>query len=195
MLRPQWAQITGDAAWADIRSTEDNEESWSFHVQPNSAGSITLHWNPEQLPADGGLRLYQRGMGEFLVQSLSSADEVTLQSDGSAVYLELCTSGYTPPEMWALADLDLRNAPNPFNPRTEIRFNLPREGQVALLIYNVRGARVMKVSGGKMSPGPGSLAWSGETSTGGTAASGVYFYRLLLDDNHLGSTGKMMLLK
>ncbi len=195
MLRPQWEQITGDAAWADIRGLQDSPESWGCLVQPATSGSFTLHWDPEQLPADCDLRLYRHGRGTFLVESMHSSNQFTLQSDGSAVFLEFCTTDFIPAEMWLHADLDLRNAPNPFNPRTEIRFNLPHEGKVNLLIYDLRGAQILKISGGKMSPGPGSLAWAGQTATGGSAASGVYFYRLFLDNKRLGSTGKMMLLK
>ena len=94
-----------------------------------------------------------------------------------------------------LAGLQLRNAPNPFNPMTEFRFNLPRTGQTEIRIYDVRGAMVRRVSGGVMVAGPSKLQWAGRDERGREVASGIYFYRLYLDGRQEGTTLKMTLLK
>ena len=57
----------------------------------------------------------------------------------------------------------LAASPNPLNPVTEIRFGLPRTGEVNLDIYNLRGARVIRLvnevmeAGHHVVPGRGSM--------------------------------------
>lgn len=91
--------------------------------------------------------------------------------------------------------LDLRNEPNPFNPATDIRFNLARDGQVQVAIYDVSGRLIRRLSGGVMTAGPQGLHWDGRDQRGSPAASGIYFYRLFLNGESLGPTGKMSLIK
>ena len=93
------------------------------------------------------------------------------------------------PDAYAL----LPNQPNPFNPVTTIRYDLPSASTVSLVIYDVRGARVRKLVDRAVVPGRHSLVWDGTDDNGRHVASGVYFYRL-----HAGSfvqTRKMVLLK
>ncbi len=91
--------------------------------------------------------------------------------------------------------LDMRAWPNPFNPSTEVRFNLDRPGSVELRIYDVRGALVNAIDRGYCSNGPVSIPWNGSNSRGSTVASGIYFYRVLSDGRQLGTTQKMVLLR
>lgn len=71
-----------------------------------------------------------------------------------------------------------QNSPNPFNPSTEIRFDVPRAGQGSLVIYSLRGERVRELRSGAFPAGPGSAVWNGLTDDGRLAGSGVYLYRL-----------------
>jgi glucose/arabinose dehydrogenase len=75
----------------------------------------------------------------------------------------------------------LGNFPNPFNPATTIRYQLAQPGRVAIEIVSVGGTRVRTLEEGARDVGVHDLSWRGETDSGGRAASGVYFYRLLLD--------------
>jgi hypothetical protein len=96
----------------------------------------------------------------------------------------------TPPvQRLALA----QNVPNPFNPRTEIRFELPREQLVQLRIYNLEGKLVCTLLSGRQPAGRHSVVWSGENDQGARVASGLYFYRLSTEGGEL--TRKMLLLK
>jgi len=85
------------------------------------------------------------------------------------------------------------NHPNPFNPKTEIRFTVHREGAGSMRIYNVQGELVRTLAEGHMTVGEHVLSWSGETQMGKRAPSGVYFYHFEL--NGQGETRKMVLLK
>ena len=93
------------------------------------------------------------------------------------------------------APLDLRACPNPFNPNTEIRFNLDRPGRIELRIYDVRGALINAIDNGHCASGPVTVPWNGSNRRGSKVASGIYFYCLMLDGNQLGATKKMILLR
>ncbi len=86
-----------------------------------------------------------------------------------------------------------QNAPNPFNPRTEIKFALPANQDVTLRIYNIDGRLVRTLLQGRQVAGTHTVAWSGHNDQGGQVASGLYFYRLITDSGTL--TRKMTLLK
>lgn len=67
----------------------------------------------------------------------------------------------------------LGNFPNPFNPETKIRFNLPEDSQVKLEVYNLQGQKVITLFD-KMLPAGIHTA----TFNGSNFSSGIYFYRL-----------------
>jgi hypothetical protein len=67
--------------------------------------------------------------------------------------------------------------PNPFNPRTSLRFELARSQQVRLEIFDVRGRRVDLVFEGRLGAGQQALEWGA-----GEAGSGVYIARLESED-------------
>jgi len=87
-----------------------------------------------------------------------------------------------------------QNVPNPFNPRTSIRFYLPARTNVRLDIYDVQGALVRRLATGVYDTGSHAVEWDGTDSKGQGVASGFYVYRLVTD-GHPAMTKKMMLLK
>ncbi len=74
--------------------------------------------------------------------------------------------------------LRVTTAPNPFRPRTEIRYELPVGGSVELTIHNAAGALVRRLLEGTQAAGPHAVAWDGRDDAGAAAAGGTYFYRL-----------------
>jgi len=70
--------------------------------------------------------------------------------------------------------------PNPFNPRTEIRFALSGAGvrPVRLRIFDARGRHVRTLVDSRLGPGPQVALWDGTDQRGGAVASGVYLARL-----------------
>ncbi len=90
--------------------------------------------------------------------------------------------------------LAARQAPNPFNPATEIRFDLPRDGRVQLRVYDVRGAVVRSLIDEDLPAGTDHIArWNGVDDRGAAAASGVYFYKLETEGESI--VGKMALVR
>ena len=70
------------------------------------------------------------------------------------------------------------NAPNPMVSGSTIRFDLAREGEVRLAVYNIAGERVRTLSQGRKNPGVYRVSWDGCDDRGKRVSSGVYFYRL-----------------
>jgi hypothetical protein len=73
------------------------------------------------------------------------------------------------------------NAPNPFNPRTTIAFDMPRAGRVRLDIFDVRGRWLRGLVDATLPAGAHRAIWDGRLENGSEAASGTYVYRLRLD--------------
>jgi len=69
--------------------------------------------------------------------------------------------------------------PNPFNPRTALKFRVPVSGPVSLRIYDLQGHLVRILAAGQMDAGQYTRVWDGSTENGRRAASGAYFARLM----------------
>lgn len=72
----------------------------------------------------------------------------------------------------------LAAAPNPFNPRTTIRFELPAAGTVRLAVHGLDGRLVATLVSGELPAGEHEAVWDGRDRAGRPAASGVYICRL-----------------
>ncbi len=75
-----------------------------------------------------------------------------------------------------------QNYPNPFNPSTTIRYGLPEDSNVLLVIYDVRGQVVQTLESGHQSAGWYDVVWNGQTADGKTISTGIYFARLVAGD-------------
>jgi hypothetical protein len=75
-----------------------------------------------------------------------------------------------------------RNAPNPFNPSTVIRYSVPSAGHVSINIYNVNGQLVRALIDRTMPQGEHAVTWDGLDSHGATAGAGTYICRLVTPD-------------
>lgn len=92
----------------------------------------------------------------------------------------------------------LQNYPNPFNPETWIPYELEREADVKIEIYNISGQNIRTLELGVQPRGryvrkEKAAYWDGRNSFGERVASGVYFYVMKTDG--FVSTKKMLILK
>jgi hypothetical protein len=84
-----------------------------------------------------------------------------------------------------------QNYPNPFNPTTTIRFTISEDAFATLKIYNILGQEVATLANHEQF-----LAGENEvTFDASSLASGVYYYRLIVNDGQLQQVKKMMLVK
>jgi FlgD Ig-like domain/Fibronectin type III domain len=97
-------------------------------------------------------------------------------------------------ELPAPMSYSLTNYPNPFNPITTIKFDLPVEGEVKLTIYNIKGQKVKQLVKDRIEAGTHSVEWNGTDSNNKQVSSGVYFYRLEAAGKKT-LTNKMLMLK
>jgi hypothetical protein len=80
------------------------------------------------------------------------------------------------------------NYPNPFNPITTIRFDLPRSEHVQLIVYDVLGRHVTTLVNKKIPAGRHEVQWKAENYH-----SGLYFYHISAGGYH--EVRKMLLVK
>ena len=85
------------------------------------------------------------------------------------------------------------NYPNPFNPVTNIRYDLKDAGYVKLNVYDVRGVLVSTLAEKHQEAGRYFATWNGLTDEGRKVSSGVYFYRLQIGD--FNTSRRMALLR
>ena len=85
------------------------------------------------------------------------------------------------------------NYPNPFNPVTNIVYDIPEATDVTLEIYNVMGQRVRTLAQGNHEPGRYQIVWSATNDIGQALSSGMYIYRIQAGD--FVSVKKLVLMK
>ena len=66
-------------------------------------------------------------------------------------------------------------APNPFNPRTEIRLTLSEDARTRVNIYDMAGRHIDLLADRDYGVGQHSVIWEGKDAEGRSVSSGVYF--------------------
>jgi YD repeat-containing protein len=136
-----------------------------------AATALEVRWSVES--SDGRyLTAAQNGEGFFI---LDRSSHVAIEA-GSEL-----------PRAFALHP----NYPNPFNPTTTLRFDLPVPASVELSVFDVLGRRIAVLISSEMAPGTYTATWNGRLSSGGQAPTGVYFYTLQAAGHRM--TRKMVL--
>ena len=114
---------------------------------------------------------------------------------GSQLINSIDDAAQTPPATFALHG----NYPNPFNPSTSIRFDIPAASEVKLIIYNSLGQEVRVLENRSFNAGSHTSKWDGKDANGKTVASGIYFYtlqaRTVGGQQYFQKTQKMILMK
>lgn len=87
----------------------------------------------------------------------------------------------------------LQNFPNPFNPETRIRYEIPTTARVMLEVFDLNGRLVRSFSMNQQEAGLHEVVWNGRDNGGAAVASGTYLYRVVI--NGAASTKKMLLIR
>ncbi len=197
-----------DISWTEAADPNGNAVVYIWQLSPDTTfqnllvnvntgtkAMVSFNYSMlDSLPAavgvgmDAGVTLYHR---------VNSSDG-SLQSEGEASAVVLIRGGLTnvddksaetAPTTFTLNG----NFPNPFNPSTQISFDLPEAAQVQLLVYDLLGRNVFAKNYGNVSAGfDQSITVNGENW-----ASGVYVDQLKMNATDMTTSvmGKFMLLK
>lgn len=138
-----------------------------------AAQSITLN---------SGAMLDGRALASNAAVTISTST-VTRPSSATAV-----VNGVTVPQEFAL----FQNYPNPFNPSTMIQYNLEKDVQVSLTVYNLLGGEVTTLVKGRQEAGSYTIPFYSNNGTL-NLTSGIYFYRL--EAGTFVSTKKLVVMK
>lgn len=84
-------------------------------------------------------------------------------------------------------------APNPFNPKTTVRFEVARSQDIRVSVYGVDGRLVQVLEERTFATGPHEIVWSGRDHAGRQVESGVYFVKI--DGRDVSQRLKITLLK
>ncbi len=121
---------------------------------------------------------------------ITACDFVGNESDPASAGTMTAVTEPVIPRSYAL----YQNVPNPFNPMTTIRYDVPAGGgDVTLRVYDVAGRLVRTLVDGTEGPGEKTVTWNGSNDRGQIVASGVYFYRMTSES--FTKTRKMLLMK
>lgn len=123
-----------------------------------------------------------------LAQDQIMLDNITVVKSGpSTTFVEMIPQAR--PATWQLQ----QNFPNPFNPNTEIRYQLTSNGQVDLAVFNTTGQRVATLVQAEQVAGAYRAVWNGRSDDGTVSPSGLYLCRIKTSE--FSQTIKMILNK
>ena len=129
----------------------------------------------------------------FSVWAHDGTDSLKIGGDDRVLYVNryeyLDVEDSTIPSDFALHG----NYPNPFNPTTQIRFDLPNKNDVNINIYNMLGQKVKVFSIPNTPAGTHTITWNATNQSGQPLSAGVYLYQMIAED--FVKTRKMILLK
>jgi len=130
---------------------------------------------------------------QFSMEATDGIDTVKITGDNRVLFVNryeyLSTVSEGIPTEFALHE----NYPNPFNPTTTLRFDLPELSDMTLTIYNMLGQKVRTFDYQNTSAGYHSVTWDATNDLGQQVGAGVYLYQLQAKD--FVKTRKMVLLK
>ena len=156
---------------------------------------------------------------KLLTKAIEKLEAVPMDREGQQVLESLkrfIAEQNRAADAFGLSTALFQNFPNPFNPETWIPFELAKDANVTISIYNAKGQLMRILNLGEQKAGiyiskDKAAYWGGRDNAGEKVASGVYFYTLQVehqsrqrpdklhpDENKVGSfrmTRKMVILK
>ncbi|MEJ2543955.1 MAG: T9SS type A sorting domain-containing protein, partial [Calditrichaceae bacterium] len=78
-----------------------------------------------------------------------------------------------------------QNYPNPFSSSTAISYNVNKQSEIKVTIYDILGREIKTFRTGFQTPGVHQVLWDGRNKLGQRVANGIYFYRLQSDGKSL----------
>ena len=183
--------LTVSALGNDARGPEANEDGWkdTAVMLPGEVTRVIAKFDREGRYVWHCHILSHEDhemMRPFYVGTMTASANQLIAQDQTA---NTNVSDIITPEKFALD----ANFPNPFNPITNIRFQLPEAGNVELKIFNTLGQEIITLASGSYEAGVHNVVWNARDRYGSQVPSGLYVYRLTA--GNFVQERKMMLLK
>ena len=155
----------------DVRFVDDMvyTETGGYLEITNQSFPLTMSYTLTEADPDVAWQVKNPETGDvYTLADLSGM--VTIESASKGLVL---VSESVLPTEYALD----QNYPNPFNPSTTIRYALPEESKVTLVIYDILGREVIELVSETQPAGKHQVVWQGQNAFGQPVASGIYIYR------------------
>jgi len=159
------------AAWLD---TLDADQKFF-----GTSGSITV----TQIDEEGFVGTFTGSMADPYDFKIITVDNAYFDMDGHTV-----TGASEAPALAVQG-----NFPNPFNPKTTLRFELSRPGALRVSIFDLSGRELRVLADGHFDAGPVELIWNGRDRRDRELPGGVYLYRI--ESAGAATGGKMVMVK
>ena len=187
----QWNDNTNNILGLENQLLEDYEASeegqFSFlHdlitlVDENDHGLGICYWAPDWISTGQfGSPWENQALFDFNGELL---DAISVFDNSSAVIKKIDNFSFN----------NIYNYPNPFNPITKLRYDLPKDAFVSITIYDMLGNVINNLVSGNQSSGFKSIKWNATNNQGVPVSAGVYLYKIQAGD--FVETKKMVLLK
>ena len=154
-----------ETAWQQIASYQTNSE---LDCKSNQIGNTDYSYTDNTVQPG---ETYSYRLSDVDLQGhVTALQEITVTTTGVAQQAAVELPKHT--ELLAAF-------PNPFNPKTEIRYNLAKDGVVNLSVYNIAGQEVRRIiTNESQSAGAYQATWDGQNNSGVNVPSGTYLIRL-----------------
>ena len=174
---------SGWSAWSFVNKTSSNLDTFYFQIPGSVLGTtVQYYFAAQDIALPNALAATLPSGGNGINPPGSTAPSSGFQ------YVVGTTSisgiGSDIPKEFKL----FNNYPNPFNPSTEIKYDIPKASQVSLKVYDINGRLVKELVNQMQTAG----SYTARFEAAGLS-SGIYFYQLTA--GNFKAQNKMMLLK
>jgi len=129
---------------------------------------------------------YDTNTNDFIYDIIKTNDDgyaLTGRSDDYLYIIKLDSEGISNADNVIINNnFKCNNYPNPFNPTTTIYFSIQNGSKIELSIYNIKGQKIRSLLNDQISSGNHSIVWNGKDDSDKKVSSGVYLYKLHVND-------------
>ncbi len=170
----------GGTTWTDLGHVEGmNQNDWIFHK---------TYFSDDQVAFTNQMRF------RFQMEDVNTATTCAEAAvDDIVIRVNDCVQTGVDDGLLPLSFQVDQNRPNPFNPRTSIRFGLPAAGRVSVDLFDASGRKIRTLIDERRDAGFHTVVWDGRDAENHPVGSGVYYYTV--KSGELKAGHKMMLLK
>jgi hypothetical protein len=176
---------TGNATLtiSNISSTESvfSTNLTSYDIQPGNSQMVQVAFTPTETI------IYTSNL--FVISNDFEMDTLIVPVSGIGIMLARIELDAQLPHTLVLYP----NYPNPFNPVTTLRYDLPEQTHVNITVYDMLGRQVKTLINHTQDAGYKSVIWNATNDYGKPVSAGIYLYQIQAGDYI--STKKMVLLK